>query len=440
MRPDTVPTLYLVSNGSSCENRGSFGWALADSTSTLFFSGQGSSCGSSPFSFRSEAYGALAVFRFLTRYLQYHDLSALPSVIHVKFYCDNQGLIQTLHRTSFEPELYPSDTIRPDYDVIITILRTIQELPISISFHHVKGHQDSIPNRPLSWEATLNVLCDRLANHALRHSQPCPLVPPTLFCPVQLVLDDTTITSFPRSRLAHHSSHSKLLAYLKRRHAWTDQTIDLIHWSAHRSAFHHFTLAHRPFLCKLIHRHLPLGKRLASWTTDYPTLCPTCQHPNEDFEHFLACPGRQTWTIERLFRLNQDLQRIRTAPSLRRLLVIQLRNLLLPQANAQLLQQDGLLALSHEQSQIGWRGLITGHFSNKWETVQAQFNPRSAAGWQAKVISTIWRMLHDLWTLRNNHLHVQSPSDLDPVRDRILLAQVQDLYDLEVRRLCATRD
>ena len=111
--------------------------------------------------------------------------------------------------------------------------------------------------------------------------------------------------------------------------------------------------------------------------------------------------------------------------------MIQLRNLLLPQANAQLLQQDGLLALSHDQSQIGWRGLTTGHFSTKWETVQAQFNSRLAAGWQAKVISNIWRLLQDLWTLRNTHLHIQSPSGLDPVRDRILLAQVQDLYDLQ---------
>ena len=429
--PDPVSTLYLVSDGSSCEPRGSFGWALADSTSNLFFSGHGNACGWSPSSFRSEAYGALAVFRFLTRYLQYHALSVERSAIQVKFYCDNQGLIQTLHRTFFEPELYPKDMIRADYDVIITILRTIQALPFSISFHHVKGHQDSTPNRTLSWEATLNVLCDRLANNALRSSQPVPLVPPTAFCPVQLVLDDKTITSFPRSHLTHHSSRSLLLAYLKRRHAWTDQIIDLIQWNAHRSAFNHFTLAHRPFLCKLIHRHLPLGKRLASWTHDYPTICPTCQHADEDFAHFLACPGRQTWTIERLFRLNQDLQRLRTAPHLRRLLMIRLRTLLLPQATEQLFPQDGLLSLSQEQSQIGWMGLVTGHFSTKWETLQAQFNPRSAAGWQAKVISNIWRMLQDLWTLRNTHLHVQSPSGLDPVRDRILLAQVQDLYDLQ---------
>ena len=111
--------------------------------------------------------------------------------------------------------------------------------------------------------------------------------------------------------------------------------------------------------------------------------------------------------------------------------MIRLRNLLLPHASDQLLPTDGLLSLSQDQSQIGWMGLVTGHFSTQWETLQAQFNPRSAAGWQAKVISNIWRMLQDLWTLRNTHLHVQSPSSIDPVRDRILLAQVQDLYDLQ---------
>ena len=43
----------------------------------------------------------------------------------------------------------------------------------------------------------------------------------------------------------------------------------------------------------------------------------------------------------------------------------------------------------------------------------------------------IWRLLQDLWLLRNTHLHVQSPIELPSVQQRMLHTSVRDLYDLQ---------
>ena len=40
-------------------------------------------------------------------------------------------------------------------------------------------------------------------------------------------------------------------------------------------------------------------------------------------------------------------------------------------------------------------------------------------------------MLQDLWLLRNNHLHVQSPIELPSVQQRMLDTSIRDLYDLQ---------
>lgn len=317
--------------------------------------------------------------------------------------------------------------IRADYDIIISIIRTLQNLPFNFSFHHVRGHQDRQAAAPLSSEAHLNILCDRLASNALRHSTLCPLVPPTLFCPAQLVLGDSTITSHLRSQLSLHYSRPRMITYLQ-----TNTQISFINWQSHRTAMQRFPLSQRPFLCKLIHRHLPLGQRLSLWSSDHPTICPSCSSaPVEDYAHFLTCPGRQSWIREQLFNLNQQLQRFHTAPNLRRLLISKLRQIFLPdQLSSVLADNDPALTnLLAQQESIGWKHIISGHFSTQWMSLQTRYQPRFADGWQAKVITAIWRTVQDLWFLRNTHLHVQSPEAIDPLRDRLLVAQVEEIYE-----------
>ena len=293
--PDS-PHLFLVSDGSAGDDAGSFGYAIADSTSLIFYHGSGHTKGYAPSSFRAEAYGALACLRFLFRYLQFFPDLRITRPATLTFFCDNESLIKTLTSLYQSATLYPKDMTRSDFDLLIAIRRTIQNIcpPFQISFHHVRGHQDSRQHTTrLSWQANLNILCDSLANAALSRSPISPLVPPTLLCPAHLVLGDHTVTGHFRSQLSYHFSSPQLLAYLCKRNDWTEPIAQFsIDWTAHQQAMNRVPISHRPFICKLIHRHLPLGTRLQCWTSTHPTICPSCQHPTEDFTHFLTCPAR----------------------------------------------------------------------------------------------------------------------------------------------------
>jgi len=55
--------------------------------------------------------------------------------------------------------------IANDYDLHNEILHTICRIPLPISLHHVKGHQDKdIPVQDLPYEAQLNIDCDKQAH------------------------------------------------------------------------------------------------------------------------------------------------------------------------------------------------------------------------------------------------------------------------------------
>ena len=239
--------------------------------------------------------------------------------------------------------------------------------------------------------------------------------------------------------VATHFSTQALISYLQQRNKWNEHTFNKVNWTAHKQAMTKFSIAHQPFLCKLIHRHLPLGKRLARWTSDHPAVCPSCKHPEEDFTHFITCPQRIPWVTDRIFKLDERLKRLNTAPNLRMLLIKHLRSLFITQHIGTLRLNQDESALIEEQSTIGWLHILTGHFGLTWERLQLAHNPKGA-GWQYKVISDLWTFMQDLWFLRNSHLHEQSPTDLDPIADRILASQVRELYDLQPSMLPQDRN
>ncbi len=431
LRGPGSPHLFLVSDGSAGDDVGSFGYAIADSASVIFFHGSGHTKGSTPSSFRAEAYGALACFRFLYRYLQYFPArSTRPATI--TFFCDNESLIKTLNTLHQSSTLYPKDMTRSDFDVLIAIRHTLQQLltHFHVFFHHVRGHQDSQHNLRLSWQANLNILCDSLANSALSSAITDPLVTPASYCPAHLVLGDHTVTGHFRSQLSYHFSSPQLLTYLRKRNDWPEIITQSIHWNAHQQAINRFPISHRPFICKLIHSHLPLGTRLRRWTPEHPAICPSCQHPDEDFQHFLTCPARVPWLTTQLETFRATLNRFHTAPNLRFLLMTFLRHLFFSHPVDDLRLDPLETQLIQAQAAIGWQHILTGHFATNWEELQARHSPRHGKGWTSKIITALWHLLQDLWFLRNLHLHQSSPALLEPLIRRRLNSSIRDLYEV----------
>jgi hypothetical protein len=120
-------------------------------------------------SFRVESYGRLAILRLIYHLVGFHDIP--PPVIHHRFFCDNKGLLSHFGRATKQTPFFPRHYLHSDMDIEMQILDTLRLLDITLTFKHVKGHQDSaVANKDLPREAILNIDCDRLASIALQNA------------------------------------------------------------------------------------------------------------------------------------------------------------------------------------------------------------------------------------------------------------------------------
>jgi hypothetical protein len=149
-------SLYIVSDGGASLHKGSFGAGLADDD-TVFVKIYGSTKGDAPRSYRAESYGCLAILRFLYHFRLFHQLD--PIISRNKVFCDNKGLISRLDRAAGPQTPFPHHFLCFEINLEMQICDTLQMLAISLTYHHVKGHQDGAPvdKTPLTRQARLNV-------------------------------------------------------------------------------------------------------------------------------------------------------------------------------------------------------------------------------------------------------------------------------------------
>jgi hypothetical protein len=157
--------LYLVSDGGADRDSGSFGALTADAD-TILISLSGTTEGVSPGSFRAESYGCLAILRLIYHLTIFNDI---PSpTIHQCFFCDNKGPLARLERALTQTP-FPQHYLHSDMNIEMQILDTLRTMNFTLTFKHVKGHQDStLDLKDLPREAILNIECNRLASKALQ--------------------------------------------------------------------------------------------------------------------------------------------------------------------------------------------------------------------------------------------------------------------------------
>jgi hypothetical protein len=214
--------LFVVSDGRASDERGSFG-ALLATDNEIFVRISGSTEGAAPGSFRAESYGCLAIFRLVYHFRQYHLIDPITCLHH--FYCDNQGLITRLKHAAGPLQPFPRHFLWSDIDLKLQILDTVRLLTITMSYHHVKGHQDVATSAdiPLTREANLNVECDILATAALLLAQPAPLVAFLPASKVTVTIAGMTITQKIPRTIHTLIGRRRQLDSFSRRYGWTEK-------------------------------------------------------------------------------------------------------------------------------------------------------------------------------------------------------------------------
>ncbi len=145
--------LRVVSDGSEkYGTQGAFGWALSDDRGERVATGMGPARGATASAFRAEAFGMLAVTRFLMRLGEFtghfDDWNGIMAT-------DSQSVLDTIqHCTMLPPGPgHPAEirayqgnwktlhVMSANWDVLIELQESLKLLP-GVSLQHVRGHQD----------------------------------------------------------------------------------------------------------------------------------------------------------------------------------------------------------------------------------------------------------------------------------------------------------
>jgi len=139
--------LIIVSDDSMLDHtlNSAFAWTIAMPPHTMLWTGEGTvPCERQDiYSGRAEGYGLLTAIHFLLAYIKSSNTLILWPTITLKIYCDNMGIIQLLNNTPIDIAMQPSTAIMDHYNLIREIQQTTNTLPLLVSYHHVKGHQDT---------------------------------------------------------------------------------------------------------------------------------------------------------------------------------------------------------------------------------------------------------------------------------------------------------
>jgi hypothetical protein len=436
--------IMIVSDGGVKDGMGSFGWVLAAEGEPILVKGSGQVWGNPMTSYRAEAFGKLAWICFLNRFIQ---LTKVKVNCMIKTYCDNESVIK---HTRFEKRHTSSgSTLRADWDVLRTI--AIEQAKLRIEAEqlkegvHVKGHQDATKTKePLSEQAHLNILADKIASQALAEIIELGRSPTTTRfdeCKAYLISEGGIVTSNEKRTLQWSWTGLRLQHYYMKHYGKEEDTIRSINWAGMAIARRKLSQSERVFSTKLCTDHLATGSRLELYGYAV-THCHMCKG-TETVDHLFNCGCKNEYKRLFVYTLEQQLEKIGTIPALSTAMVAGVAAWL-NGADVEHIANDTetisevrncLLA----QNKIGWNLVMRGLIANEWAAVQESFYNKAnetdrilGDSWSSKVSLWLTREARKLWLDRNEALY-EPESGKESRLDQETRANVRDLYAAEMK-------
>ena len=387
--------IIIASDGSVNDNHGSFGWVIATSTNPTVATGSGTAFGYNPSSFRSEAYGFLAVLRLLYHLQLYYHLP-LPHRT-TTWYCDSESLIKRIYSNTHDTH-NPNRYKLADNDVELAIVTTIPLVTTNLQPRHIRSHQhDHTPLHLLPLPYRLNRIADSLAgkahnninNNATHH------VPLITIAGCHLRTKEGTITRSYTKHLHQAFTHQSTCKHICHRLKIDLRTMNQIAWQEFAIAFKSLPLGTRRIVRRWMFGYLPTQRRLVRYRQAHSPLCPLCNNFDETDIHFLTCGGSASWNDILLSPLELLCHKQQACNAL--------TNQLISNTKRFLDNQPTDLAI---QSSIGWSAIFTGLFDQQWITLQQTNSPsQTSSQLITKLIKLFLSAVATRWKDRNARLH-----------------------------------
>ena len=349
---------------------------------------------------------------------------ALCQVFHVTsgsivMACDNDGVIRKC--TSDNPDPPPN---AQHVDLIRACLRLVRDLPMSIQFAEVAGHQDN-KGRDLSLLESLNVPMDPDAKAHLdslisrKQTNRPPDPPTTPFGEgIQVFVGDKKIAGDPHKETLHWIHRGKMKAHSHEKGKLHQAHFDFVDWEGIGWAADLFPPLFQLWVTKHVSGECAVGRRMLRWGFWANDNCPCCHQPNETARHVPFCSATSMTD-----NFHAGLDRLET-----KLHDLQTHQGIIDCWMATLLRRErtesfeehastDTLAAARAQDDIGLENLLEGRMAKAWGELQhdhllSDDSRRISRTWRAAAITAPLEFAHSMWTHRCGISHERDEQGL----------------------------
>ena len=228
--------------------------------------------------------------------------------------CD--GLQALRHAANFE---VITDSKAPQFDLLTATRATLRNCPISLTFRHVKGHQDDGFDVSLDEWARLNIVMDDEAKIHWHKCNDQRRPPPYIYGePWPFWVAGNKVSKDVELTIADHIEGSKLCDYWESKGRFGDSSSEQVHWDAVATAMAAEGRSRRQWVVKHSSGFCGTGKMMQRWKLQESAKCPRCEEGVEDARHVWVCKGdgvENVWN-EAIKKLRQWMLRQKTLPNL----------------------------------------------------------------------------------------------------------------------------
>ena len=422
-------TALAVSDGSYSEEKGTAtaSWIISTVDKRNWLTAGAISPGPSLIqsSYRAEMLGILGIMEELQHICNRRYITDGSCQI----FCDGLAVLQVIKKSTV-------DSIKTTYtscDLLSAIVKLQQQLPISLYFCHVKGHQDNNTDvEHLSIPSQLNVMMDTLAKSLLAEILPEDMrnLEPHSMSFILPVYNDMYIYQKFKEQMYTDimTSYGHQYWISKERYQTTD--IPKIDWNAQNTAMKSVSKHKQRLISKWCSGWLGTGKNMQRWNLRYKGRCIFCGQDAEDTQHVLTCSHNIPTGVwkDKLKDFDTVLIKNCTSFTLRKAIILELRawRNKLPSPNLHFADEELLTAII-EQRRIGWRSFLEGLITHSIIQYQHKFYlekypTKKGTTWAKKTIKAGWHLITEIWQYRNDTLH--QPKNLDIMEGKEVLDKV----------------
>jgi hypothetical protein len=297
-----------------------------------------------------------------------------------------------------------------EFDLIMECRNLMAQLPITIRYKWIEGHQDSKGKR-LDWWARQNIRMDQKAKRFWnKHSKNPRQAQPMSTLPVSIQIGDHLLTHFHKETVYEELHAGPILAYWAKKDDIPPEALTVVNWRASKLALKEQPRGLRRWHAKWASRHCSVGRMMKlrkEWTHNR---CPLCGIQEETTIHVLRCAkATTTWSLT-MEKLKLWMEEQQTDPYLGKAIISHLQHWRDDTPHDNRNYRRTLRQALLQQQEVGWYSFILGRHSKDFQHIQQAYyhsidSKRTGLRWTVAIIKKLMDVAWDMWQHRNAVLH-----------------------------------